>query len=272
MRNVRAAVLGSPIAHSLSPLLHRAAYAALDLSWTYEAIECDEAALAGVLEERSDWAGFSCTMPLKREALRLASEVAPVAAAAGAANTLLAREGGGWIAENTDVAGMVASLAEHAVRPDSATILGAGGTAQAAVAALVVAGAERVTVLVRDPSRTTEVRATAAALGVNLEVGVLDVDSPALLADLIVSTLPAGAADPLAARRWTSGQAVFDVVYDPWPTPLAASVAAAGGEVVSGALMLLHQAVTQVELMTGLAAPVDEMRLALAEARPNAGV
>jgi len=265
-------VLGSPVAHSLSPLLHRAAYAALGLDWSYEAIDCDEAALAGVLAERADWAGFSCTMPLKREALRLASEVAPVAAAVGAANTLLPRAEGGWTAENTDVAGMVASLAEHAVRPESATILGAGGTAQAAVAALVVAGAQRVTVLVRDPERTSEVSATAAALGLKLEIGLLDVGSPALLADLIVSTLPAGAADPLAARAWTSGQALFDVVYDPWPTPLAASVAAAGGEVVSGALMLLHQAVTQVELMTGLPAPVDEMRLALAAARPTAGL
>jgi len=265
-------VLGKPVAHSLSPLLHRAAYAALDLDWTYEVIECGEADLAGVLGARPDWAGFSCTMPLKREALRLASEVAPVAAAVGAANTLLPRGDGGWIAENTDVAGMVASLAEHAVHPDSATILGAGGTAQAAVAALVVAGAQRVTVLVRDPSRTSEVTATAAALGLDLEVGLLDADSPALLADLIVSTLPAGAADPLAARSWTSGQALLDVVYEPWPTPLAAAVAAAGGEVVSGALMLLHQAVTQVELMTGMAAPVDEMRLALAAARPNAGV
>jgi shikimate dehydrogenase len=268
----RAAVLGSPIAHSLSPVLHRAAYAALELDWSYEAIECDESSLATVLAERPDWAGFSCTMPLKRRVLALADEVRPVALAVGAGNTLLPREGGGWVADNTDVAGIVASLAEHAVRPQSATILGAGGTAQAAVAALVVVGAQRVTLLARDVSRTQDVQETARALGLELEVEPLVTDSPAFLADLVISTLPSGGADAYAAREWTAGQAVLDVVYGPWPTPLAAAASAAGAAVVSGALMLLHQAATQVELMTGLTAPVDEMRAALAAAVPTAGL
>jgi shikimate dehydrogenase len=252
--------------------LHRAAYAALGLDWSYEAIECDESGLAKLLIDKAGWAGFSCTMPLKRRALALADEVRPVALAVGACNTLLPREGGGWIADNTDVAGIVASLAEHAVRPQSATILGAGGTAQAAVAALVVVGAQRVTLLARDVKRTDDVQATARALGVELEVQPLVADSPAFLADLVISTLPAGGADPFAPREWTSGQAVLDVVYGPWPTPIAAAVGAAGGAVVSGALMLLHQAATQVELMTGMTAPVDEMRAALAQAVPSAGL
>jgi shikimate dehydrogenase len=272
MATRHAAVLGSPITHSLSPALHRAAYAALGLDWSYEAIECDETTLATVLIERPDWAGFSCTMPLKRQVLALADEVRPVALAVGAGNTLLPREGGGWVADNTDVAGIVASLAEHAVRPQSATILGAGGTAQAAVAALVVVGAQRVTLLARDTARTEDVRATARALGVELEVQTLAVESPAFLADLIISTLPAGAADPYAERDWTAGQAVLDVVYQPWPSPLASAARAHGAEVVSGALMLLHQAATQVELMTGMTAPVDEMRAALAAAVPSAGL
>lgn len=270
-----AAVLGKPVAHSLSPVLHNAAYAALGLDWSYGAIECGEDELRAVLAARRDWAGFSCTMPLKRAVLDIADEVRPVAAAVGAGNTLLSRpaeDGGGWIADNTDVAGIVASLAEYAVRPQSATILGAGGTAQAAVAALVVVGAQRVTLLVRDVTRTAQVRATAAALGVDLEVEALVPDSPALLADLVISTLPAGAADAYADRMWTAGQAVLDVVYDPWPTSLARAASAAGATVVSGALMLLHQAATQVELMTGLQAPVDEMRLALAAAAPTAGL
>lgn len=260
------------MAHSLSPVLHRAAYAALELDWTYDAIDCGEDDLEAVLIERSHWAGFSCTMPLKRRLFDVASEVRPVAAAVGAANTLLPDGDGGWVADNTDVAGIVAALAEHAVRPDSATILGAGGTAQAAVAALVVVGASRVTLLVRDPARTVEVQATAEALGVDLEIELLSPSSPAFLADLVVSTLPSGAADAYADQPWTSGQAVLDVVYNPWPTALAGAAAAAGAEVVSGALMLLHQASTQVELMTGMRAPVDDMRRALASAAPNAGL
>ena len=106
----RAAVLGRPIEHSLSPVLHRAAYAALGLDWAYEAIDCGVAELATVLADRADWAGFSCTMPLKRAALDLADEVRPLAALVGAANTLLPGAGGGWVADNTDVAGIVAAL------------------------------------------------------------------------------------------------------------------------------------------------------------------
>jgi shikimate dehydrogenase len=268
----RAAVLGQPVAHSLSPVLHRAAYAALGLDWTYEAIECAEADLPGVLAERRDWVGFSCTMPLKRAVLEVADEVRALAAAVHAGNTLLPRREGGWIADNTDVAGIVAAMRGSGVRPSSVTVLGAGGTAQAAVAALVELGIRRCSVLVREPSRTTQVRATAAALAVEIEVGRLDVSSPALAADLVVSTLPAGAADAVAGAAWRPGQAVLDVVYDPWPTRLAANALAAGATVLSGGLMLLHQAAAQVELMTGRPAPVGQMRAALLAARPGAGV
>jgi shikimate dehydrogenase len=267
----RAAVLGRPIAHSLSPLLHRAAYAALGLDWTYDAIDCGADDLAAVLAERADWAGFSCTMPLKRVALQVADEVRPVARAVGAANTLLPRAGGGWSADNTDVAGIVAALAERVVRPASATVLGAGGTAQATVAALAVVGLLRCTVLVRDVTRTEQVRATAAAVGVQLQVRSLAVDAAELDAELVVSTLPKGAADPLAARPWRSAQTLLDVVYDPWPTALAAAVGTAGGAVLSGALLLLHQGAAQFEMMTGEPAPVDDMRAALDAVAPSAG-
>jgi shikimate dehydrogenase len=116
------------------------------------------------------------------------------------------------------------------------------------------------------------VRATGAALGVAVRTAVLAPDSPELGADLVVSTLPRGAADPLAARPWTAAQTVLDVVYDPWPTALASAVTAAGGKVLSGALMLLHQAAVQVELMTGQPAPVPAMRAALRSAVPAADV
>jgi shikimate dehydrogenase len=198
--------------------------------------------------------------------------VRPVARAVGAANTLLPREGGGWIADNTDVAGLVTSLAERVIVPATATVLGAGGTAQAAVAALAVVGVPDCTVLVRDLSRTGEVRATADAVGLPLRVRQLGAASPDLAADLVVSTLPRGAADGLADHAWLPHQAVFDVVYDPWPTRLAAAVQAAGGQVLSGALLLLHQAAAQVELMTGQTAPVPAMRAALLAAEPGSGV
>ena len=268
----RAAVLGRPIAHSLSPVLHRAAYAELGLNWSYTAIECGADELPGVLAERPDWAGFSCTMPLKRAALAVAGEIRPVARAVGAANTLVPRPGGGWIADNTDVAGMVAALAENVVYPRTVTILGAGGTAQAAVAAAAVSGVAECWVLVRDLSRTHELRATADAMGVAVQVGELLPGARELDADLVVSTVPAGAADPLAAHAWRPEQAVFDVVYDPWPTPLARAAGDCGARVLSGALMLLHQAAAQVELMTGQEAPVPAMRAALLAAAPGCGV
>ncbi|MDP9118502.1 MAG: shikimate dehydrogenase [Actinomycetota bacterium] len=257
----RAAVLGHPIAHSLSPTLHRAAYAALGLDWRYEAIECMPSELAAVLAGRADWAGFSCTMPLKHAALLEAHQVSDTARVVGAANTLLPLGSGRWLADNTDVAGIVASLRGTHHR---ACVLGAGGTAQAAVLALAQMDVAACTVLVRDVARAARIVATAERAELSIEVSTLDPASPALAADLVISTLPAYAADPFAVRVWRPEQTVLDVVYQPWPTELAQSVAAAGATVVSGALMLLHQAAVQVELMTGRAAPVAAMRAALA--------
>lgn len=268
----RAAVLGRPIAHSLSPVLHTAAYAALGLPWVYSAVDCGIDELPQVLAERAGWAGFSCTMPLKRAVLSVADDASALARAVGAGNTLVPRPGGGWRAENTDVAGIVAALGEGMVRPQEVVLLGAGGTAQAAVAALAELGLRRCAVLVRDVGRTAELRTTADTLRVTLDFGALRPDADELAADLVVSTLPRGAADPLATRRWRANQALLDAVYDPWPTELAAAIHRAGGTAVSGGLMLLHQAAAQVELMTGRPAPVEAMRAAMRAAAPAAGV
>ncbi len=268
----RAAVLGRPVSHSLSPALHRAAYAELDLTWTYDAIECDERQLPALLASAGpEWVGFSCTMPLKRTALALASSATERAAMAGAANTLLPRPDG-WLADNTDVAGLLAALRERGVATQRVTVLGAGGTAQAAVTALAELGVSHCALLVRDLARTGDVRAGAERVGVRLEVGVLSPDADELGAQLIVSALPRGAADVVAAHRWRADQVLLDAVYDPWPTAAAAAMQRAGGTVVSGALLLLHQAVEQVELMTGRAAPVEAMRAALRAAAPGCGV
>ncbi|MGQ0574751.1 MAG: shikimate dehydrogenase [Pseudonocardia sp.] len=256
----RAAVLGSPIAHSLSPVLHRAAYAALGLDdWSYDARECTEAELADVVDGLGpEWAGLSLTMPLKRVALDVADEVTPLAAATGAANTLVLRTGR-RVAHNTDVAGIVAALHGATGR---ALVLGAGGTAQAALAALRELGIVDVTVAVRSIARAGELRDAAHRLGTRptITAALADADPVLPPAEIVVSTLPAGAADAL---RVGPSATVLDVVYAPWPTPFAAAAAARGARVVSGLEMLLHQAVAQVELMTGRPGPVAAMRAAL---------
>ena len=265
-------MLGHPVAHSLSPVLHLAAYRALGLRWRYDSIDCEVVGLPALLASSGpEWVGFSCTMPLKRALLDVAGIVSVRARAVGAGNTLVRDQAGGWTADNTDVAGILAALGEHGVRPGSVTLLGAGGTAQAAVVGLAELGVAHCTVLVRDPTRVGDLGETAKRAGVELDIGTLG-DARPLGADLVISTLPAGAADAFAAHPWRPGQAVMDVVYSPWPTPLAEAVVAAGGTVVSGALMLLHQAARQVELMTGHPAPVAAMRAALRAATPEAGL
>jgi shikimate dehydrogenase len=254
-----------PIEHSLSPVLHNAAYAALGLpGWHYDRYAVDEAALPGfVVTLGPEWAGLSLTMPLKRVALDVADAVDPDAAAIGAANTLARRESG-WFAANTDVTGIVETLREVGVsRVARAVVLGAGGTAQAALAALRRLGETAPTVLVRDPARTGALRATAERLGVTPSIVGGFPEVPLPHADVVISTVPAGAADALAPVEWDPATVVLDVIYAPWPTVLAASAAAAGCPVAGGLEVLLHQAVEQVELMTGLPGPTTAMRTAL---------
>ncbi|HVQ90900.1 MAG TPA: hypothetical protein VMU51_07665, partial [Mycobacteriales bacterium] len=366
--------------------MHRAAYAALGLAdWRYDRVDCGEADLAGFVAGLGpEWAGCSLTMPLKRAVLDVAADVSPLAWAVGAANTLV-RRGGGWRADNTDVAGIVAALREaYAVEPasrsalgDPATdladladlsgvgpdgvgpsnlgpdgvgpsgvgpggvgpsnlgrdglgpggvgpsgvgsggvgpsslgpggvgpsglgpsnvgpgglgsggrgpsgvgpsgpgpgassrgassrgasspggsrpggqvvLLGAGGTAQAALAALRELGVPRPTVLVRDSGRAGDLGAAGERLGVRPTIRSWAHLHVAADADLVISTVPAGAADVLADLPWRPTTTVLDVVYSPWPTPLAAAAGAAGCRVVSGLSMLLYQAAVQVRLM-----------------------
>jgi shikimate dehydrogenase len=270
VRARNAAVLGSPIAHSLSPVLHTAAYAVLGLSWAYQAIECNEAQLPGVLLGLDEsFVGVSLTMPLKRAVVPLLDDVSDLAQAVGAVNTVLFEGMGPFLrrrGENTDVPGMVATITS--IRPDavgSAVVLGAGGTAAAALAALRQLGVGRPAVVVRDRGRADELVAAARRLGT--EVVVADWPATDLLstADLVISTVPAGATDDLArdsAQIIGPGQLLFDVVYDPWPTPFAVAARAAGAQVIGGLELLVRQAAFQVELMTGLVAPLDAMRAA----------
>lgn len=265
---MKAAVLGSPIAHSLSPALHRAAYTELGLGdWTYQAVECDEAALPAFVASRGpDWAGLSLTMPLKRAVLSLLDHVDPLAAVTGGANTVVFRPDGRY-GYNTDVQGIVDALTEAGVpAPGSVTILGAGATACSALAALPELGAAGADVVVRDPSRAAGLLAAAERLGLRVRVRPFaDLTSGDAAPDLLISTVPAGVTDHYSERMRLTAQApaaLLDVVYAPWPTPLAEAASAAGAMVASGFAMLLHQAAAQVELMTGKPAPLEVMRAA----------
>ena len=262
-----AAVLGSPIAHSLSPVLHRAAYDALGLAdWTYRAVECTEQQLADTLREleAEGLAGASLTMPLKRAVLRLLARTERLAADVGAANTVLFggidRE---WWGANTDVPGMVEALRRGGFnRAGSVTVLGGGATAASTVAAIAELGVRDARVVARRPAAAAAVAETGERFGVEVDVRPWGEVEASLAADLVVSTVPAGAGDSLAASVPPRPGLLFDVVYAPWPTPLAAAWASAGGTVVGGLELLVAQAAEQVRLMTGKQAPVDRMRAA----------
>lgn len=267
----RAAVLGTPIAHSLSPVIHNAGYAAAGLAgWSYAAVECAEAELPGLLAGLGpEWAGLSITMPLKEAALAVAAQRSPVAVAVGAANTLVRRPDGSWYADNTDVGGMVEVLSAAGVAAGATvTVLGAGGTARAALAAAARLDAAAVTVVARRPAAVAQLQPVAEAFDLAL-TGVDWAQAAArLTADVVISTVPKGVADPLAGEAtWRAGTVLFDALYDPWPTPLAASAEAAGCRIVSGLDLLLAQAVGQFEHFTGVAAPRAAMAAALAAAR-----
>jgi shikimate dehydrogenase len=262
---MRAAVLGKPVDHSRSPALHQAGYAAAGLSgWQYTRIECDEAQLAGLVAGLGpDWVGLSLTMPLKEAALAVAEAVDPFAAALGAANTLVRREHG-WHAYNTDAPGMVRALNEVGVlAAASIAILGAGGTARAAIGAAAGLGAT-VTAYTRRAEAGDELRPVAEALDVALTCAPWSDAAACAGADVVISTVPKGVADGLAAVPWRPQTVVFDVVYDPWPTALAGAARAVGCRIVSGLDLLLWQATHQFELFTGVPAPVGAMRAALA--------
>ena len=259
----RAAVLGSPIAHSRSPQLHLAAYRALGLhDWTYERIECGAEALPGVVGGFGpEWVGVSVTMPGKFAALRFADEHTERAGLVGSANTLV-RTSRGWRADNTDVDGVTGALG-----PASgwALVCGSGGTAPAAVVGLAELGVSGITVVARNPDKAARLVDLGTRIGVPTRFCALD--GPGLAdevagAGVLISTIPAAVAARYA-DTFATIPVLLDAVYDPWPTPLAAAVAAAGGRVISGLQMLLHQAFAQVEQFTGLPAPREAMTCAL---------
>jgi shikimate dehydrogenase len=257
----RAAVLGHPIAHSLSPVLHRAAYAELGLDWSYEALDVEPTGLAAVVAAvGTHWSGLSLTMPLKEAVLDLLDAVEPRAAEVRAVNTVVP-EGEGCAGYNTDITGLVGIFTDLALpRSARAAVIGAGATARSTVAALAEAGIADVRVLARRPDAVSELVGLASVCGVPGSGGQWPPEASDLARDLVISTVPAS-----ATGSWTlpNGLGVLiDVLYDPWPTPLAARWLEGGGAVIGGLELLARQAVEQVVLMTGHRPSLSTLRAA----------
>jgi shikimate dehydrogenase len=270
---VRCAVLGDPIDHSLSPVIHNAAYDALGLAdWHYDAVLVGNGHLAGYVDglDPSVWRGLSLTMPLKREALPLLGSHDEWVAATGVCNTILLEPDGSRHGLNTDVTGALMVLNDHDVTFERAVVLGGGATATSVLLALAERGLAHATVVVRDPDRAAETVYAVARHRSAPTVEVLalaDVGDASLSGDILVSTVPTSAQTPelLAAVAWLP--LVFEVVYEPWPTPLAATAERAGRTVINGLDLLLAQAVNQVAAMTGrYDVPVGAMRRAAEDA------
>jgi shikimate dehydrogenase len=278
----KAGVLGHPIAHSLSPVLHRAAYDALNLDWEYLPYDVESGGLADFLSRvNRDWAGLSLTMPLKIEAVPLMDFVEPLAKLLGVVNTVVV---GGrdaslqLVGANTDVHGIVSSFREAGIASVSrGVIIGGGATAISALAAFGELGCTEPNVLVRSRARAGGLLRAATAMGIGVRFADLADNAAAVAivsgADAVVSTIPAGAgeafASVLGASTLRSTQALLDVIYDPLVTPLGAAWEDRGGTSIGGERMLLHQAGEQVRLMTGRAAPLDAMDTALRAVLPS---
>jgi len=259
---VRCAVLGSPISHSLSPVLHRAAYAELGLDWTYDPVVVETDGLGDFLASLGgEWRGLSLTMPLKRIVVPMLDSLDPWVRTSGVANTVLLGDER-RLGFNTDIPGAKGALVERTQHPlDSAVVLGGGATATSVLLALVELGCSRVELLVRDPARAVETVAVVRSQARAPEVTVSRIDeADGLAADVVVSTIPAHAQSPVLLAACASVPVVFDVVYDPWPTPLAQAALDSGRDLVAGLDLLAHQAVIQVQLMAGGSVTADLLR------------
>lgn len=253
----RFGVVGHPIGHSLSPALHRAAYEALSLGWSYDAFDIAPGELtifvAGL--DRS-WSGLSVTMPHKLEALHLATSLDIHSRATGSVNTLVFRNSlhGERLIEgyNTDIAGMVLALADvDLVAARHVAVLGGGATAASAIAASAELGAENVVIIVRNVAKAAHLVDVGISLGVAVTIAEISAMADLAPVDLVISTLPGDVATSLQPLARTSSAVLLDVAYSPWPSVRGeewSSAIGGGGVVVSGRAMLAHQALMQVRL------------------------
>jgi shikimate dehydrogenase len=256
----RAAVLGHPIAHSLSPVLHRAAYEQLGLPWTYEAIDVDAEGLPRFLDGLDEtWVGLSLTMPLKEAVLARLTTRSATVDRAQAANTVIL-DSGQLHGHNTDVPGIVGALGEHGVvSVRSATVLGTGATARSALLALADLGGREVSVVGRSSSDLARMAELGDLIGVVVKPTPWSDVATVIAHDVVLSTVPAEVAAQTVEHLPAELGTLFDALYEPWPTPLAQAWRGRGA-VIGGLDLLVHQARLQVELMTGRTAPLEAMR------------
>lgn len=251
MTTFMCAVVGSPIQHSLSPAMHQAAYRELGLNGDYQAIEVGAGGLQHFLARRdASWRGLSVTAPLKHEAAAAASVQSPDVKKLGVANTLVRVETG-WEASNTDVPGAISALAAVGVTAiDSVRIYGAGATAVSMAYAVSKLGATRLELRVRDRGRALETATFAEHLGMSTDISNISTE-PTSTVDLVITTVPVQAVSGLEHSITSTAHAVFEVVYDPWPTPVMVSAQQDGTPLVTGLDLLAHQAALQLTAMTG---------------------
>jgi len=262
---MKAAVLGSPITHSLSPILHNAGYQAQGLPHIYERHEVNESGLTQFVENLdSDWMGLSLTMPLKVAAFGVVDVFTPLVEISGSINTLIFGEQ--ILGYNTDIYGIVQACRELGLSSaQSCTIIGSGATARSAIVAAREMGVSHIELLARNAEAIRQCDAIANELGITLIAPAMD-ESQWQKSDLVINTTPANVADKLLPEVTEVSGLLLDVIYHPWPTQIASRWQDAGGALCPGYLMLLHQAAAQYELFTGIEAPVTEMRIALMDA------
>lgn len=242
------AVLGSPIAHSKSPAIHNAAYHELGLDWSYGRIECDEGGFSDLLNSfDSSWRGLSLTMPLKEVACATATTLDEWAQKSGAVNTLL-HDGQSWHGFNTDVPGLALALEEDEVDVTQTVIFGAGATAVSALLAAKLRGAEKITVLAR---REEAARALAERHNVDHATFDTALEGAMRAATAVISTLPGEAGAGIHNLKNFLQAHLFDVAYDPWPSPLTRIWQANSGRTSHGVNMLINQALYQIRIFVG---------------------
>lgn len=269
----RLAVLGSPVEHSKSPLLHAAAYRVLGLPWEYGRVEVGSGELESFLGSiDASWRGLSLTMPLKREILPLLTERTEAVELSEAANSVLL-EAGGLRGFNTDITGIIGALADHGVTAiDTAHVIGTGATAASAFVALARLGASRVLVSGRQVRGVAELERLGDRLGVHTEWRLYG-EPVNVRSELVINTLPGGV-DPEDIPEADLGDVLLEVPYDPWPSTRVDRWRRRDDDVVSGLEMLLHQAVGQVRIfVTGSEdEPLDDEEEIVAAMREAVGL
>lgn len=258
---INAAVLGSPIAHSLSPLIHSLAYEYLGLTAHYEAIEVKAGALTKFLNQ-TDKNCLSLTMPLKEEAMKVTDVISDVATRISCGNTLSLNEGV-WSLTSTDVSGFDNALRMHGIDTvDSVLIIGAGATARAAIAS-VSAITKSVSVVSRNSEREAAIN---KASGINVSYLPWKLTDEINDADLVINTTPNQAADFFLSGIDKPRGTLFEVLYHPWPTAISRAWSETQAQVIDGLDLLIHQAIAQVEIFSGVACDRDILYTKMREA------